>query len=82
MKSSNWNHNLQKTQETWKHVKSLLQDVLTKTQIVGISTRQTFCFFTIECKGKRQREMGKELLNERDLKPDIKQLKSVDLIRI
>ena len=26
--------------------------------------------------------MGKELLNERDLKPDIKQLKSVDLIRI
>ena len=62
MKSSNWNHNLQKTQETWKHVKSLLQDVLTKTQIVGISTRQTFCFFTIEVQGKKTKTNGEGTL--------------------
>ena len=33
-------------------------------------------------KEKGERQMGKELLNERGLKPDIKQLKSVDLIWI
>lgn len=82
MKSSNWNHSLRKTQETWEHVKVCSKMYSPKPRLWESLPDKHFVSLPEKCKEKRERQMGKELLNERDLKPDIKQLKSVDLIWI
>ena len=82
MTSSNWNHNLWRTQETWEHVKVCSKMCSSKPRLWESLPDKHLVSLPKKCKEKGERQIGKELLNERNLKPDIKQLKSVDLIWI